>query len=500
MSAIVTPLRPMPSIQARSTLARVASGTGLGKGRDSRDNEFLPAALDILESPPSPIKIAFIYTICGLVAAALIWSYFGFLDINAVASGKVQPAGRTKVIQPMEAGKVIAIKVADGDHVKAGDILVELDPTEAIATKTAVAGSLIDLRAEIQRRNAAVDAARPEHVITSASVAWDMDIPEDTWRREERVLRADLSQLAATLEVLVAQRRQKETQRESLMASIAAQKALIAVYSEHNGMLDALFDKGVSSRKLVLDVLQQVRQAETTLANLQGNLADAISAADVLDSDIVKTRESFVTDNTEKLSDALRKKDNLVQELAKATVKVDHMTLTAPVDGTIQAVAVTTIGQVVTTGQELLHVVPQGLPLEIEAYVLNADIGFVEAGQDAVIKVDSFPYTRYGTIAGRVTHVATDAIPGLEAQQRQRDGSQPPSGSLTITSAAQRTQDLVFPILITPAVTTINVDGKDVPLSAGMTVTVEVTTEKRRAIDYLLSPLVDLQSTAMRER
>ena len=96
--------------------------------------------------------------------------------------------------------------------------------------------------------------------------------------------------------------------------------------------------------------------------------------------------------------------------------------------------------------------------------------------------------------------MATDAIPGLEALQRQRDASQPPSGSLTITTAAQRTQDLVFPILVAPAATAINVDGKDVPLSAGMTVTVEVTTEKRRAIDYLLSPLVDLQSTAMRER
>lgn len=490
----------MPSNQARSMLASAPPGAGPGRGGDPRDNAFLPAALDILETPPSPVRIAFIYTICGLVAAALMWSYFGFLDINAVASGKVQPAGRTKVIQPMEAGKVIAIKVADGDHVKAGDVLVELDPTEAIAIQNATAGSLIDLRAEIQRRNVAVEAARPEHVATTASITWDKDIPEDTRRREERVLRADLAQLAVTLGALMAQRNQKETQRDSLTASIAAQKALIAVYSEHLGMLGTLFDKSVSSRKDVLDVLQQVRQAETTLVTLEGNFADSISAIAVLDSEITKTRESFMTDNTEKLSDALRRVDNLVQDLAKANVKVGHMTLTSPVDGTVQAVAVTTIGQVVMTGQELLHVVPDGLPLEIEAYALNVDIGFVKAGQDAVIKVDSFPYTRYGTIAGKVTHVATDAIPGLEAQQRQRDGSQPPSGSLTITSAAQRTQDLVFPILIAPAATTINVDGKDVPLSAGMTVTVEVTTDKRRAIDYLLSPLVDLQSTAMHER
>jgi hemolysin D len=478
MSAVVTPLRPKHSIQARPMLVGMAAPSPAGGWRDAKDNEFLPAALDILETPPSPIRIAFIYTICGLVAAALAWSYFGYLDVNAVAPGKIQPAGRTKVIQPMEAGKVITIRVADGDRVKAGDILVELDPTEAIATQNAIMGSLIDLRAEIQRRNVAVEAARPEHVMTTASITWDKDIPEDTQRRQERVLRADLTQLAATLDALVAQRHQKETQRDGFTSSIAAQKALIDVSSEHLGMLETLFNKNVSSRKDVLAVLQLVRQAETTLVNLEGSLADSVSALAVLDTEITKTRESFITDNTQKLSDGQRKVDNLVQELVKATAKVGHMTLTAPVAGTVQAVAVTTIGQVVTTGQELLHVVPEGLPLEIEAYVLNQDIGFVEAGQDAVIKVDAFPYTRYGSISGKVTHVATDAIPGLEALQRQRDGSQPPSGSLTITTAAQRTQDLVFPTLVAPAAATINVDGKDVPLSAGMTVTVEVTTEK----------------------
>lgn len=496
-TAVVSKRSDHPGFVRRNDLER---GPATTKRRHVKDNEFLPAALEILETPPSPIRIAFIYTICSLVAAALLWSYFGYLDVTAVASGKIQPAGRTKVIQPIEPGKVVTIRVADGDHVKAGDVLVELDPTEAIATRSAIASSLTDLRAEIQRRNVAVDAARPEHVATTASIPWDENISTDVRLREERVLYADLLQLAAAFDDLVAQRHQKETDRDKYLASIVAEKALIDVLSERLGMREALFQKDVHSRAQVLDVLQQVREGEITLASLEGNLAGSISAIAVLDAQIAKTRESFITDNTEKLVAAQRKAENLVQELAKAAVKVSHMVMTAPIDGTVQATTVTTIGQVVTTGQELMHIVPKGSPLEIEAYVLNLDIGFVEVGQEAVIKIDAFPFARYGTIAGTVTHVATDAIAGLSAQQRQRDSSQAPSGSLTTTTAAQRTQDLVFSILVAPSSAVMNIDGKNIGLSAGMTVTVEIKTERRRVIEYLFSPLVEVGSTAMRER
>ena len=116
------------------------------------------------------------------------------------------------------------------------------------------------------------------------------------------------------------------------------------------------------------------------------------------------------------------------------------MTLTAPVAGTIQASTVTTLGQIVDAGQELMHIVPEGTPLEIEAYVLNRDAGFVAVGQEAVVKVDAFPYTRYGTMGGKVARLAEDAIPGAEAQQNLRDPSQAPSGTLALTSAAQQTQ------------------------------------------------------------
>ena len=149
-----------------------------------------------------------------------------------------------------------------------------------------------------------------------------------------------------------------------------------------------------------------------------------------------------------------------------------------------------------------MEVVPDGHHLQIQAYVLNEDIGFVKPGQPVNIKIDAFPYSRYGSIDGTVVKVANDAIPGKQGQQQQMNGSQPPSndGSMSITTAAQATQDLVFPVIIKPAQTEMNIDGKQIPLVSGMTLTAEIKTERRTAISYILSPLVDTFSTAGHER
>ena len=174
----------------------------------------------------------------------------------------------------------------------------------------------------------------------------------------------------------------------------------------------------------------------------------------MIDSQIALARQTFVTTNTKAVVESQQQVDQLTQELAKANDMVDHMTLTAPIAGTVQATAVTTIGQVVTTGQQLMQIVPKGTPVEIEAYILNSDAGFVKVGQDVTIKVDTFPYTRYGTISGRVEKVATDALTGKEAAAQQSNPSTPSSadGAMSTTSAAQQTSDLVFPVIIRPLV------------------------------------------------
>ncbi len=468
--------------------------------RVQEDREFLPGALEILEAPASPIRIALMYAICALVAAALAWSWFGHLDVYAESTGKFQTSGRTKVVQPQEAGRVVAINARDGNVVKEGDVLLQLDASAALADQAVARDSLDNARAEIARRQTALTAVSRPKLDVSVAVPWPDAIPPAVRLREEAALHSDLATLATTLANLDAQKAEAEAQRDKYKAGIVPQRAVIDLVSELVGMRDELFKNGWNSRATLVTMLQQKAEAQLALSNLEGSLASANASIPVIETQIAKTRQAFVDTNTQKLVDAQQKADVLVQTLAKADLKVANMTLRAPASGTVQASSITTIGQVVSVGQQVMNVVPQDTPMEIEAYILNTDAGFIKVGQEATIKVDTFPYTRYGTISGTVTAVATDALTGKQAQQQQTSPSSAPDGSMSITSAAQQTSDLVFPIIVVPSKSTIMVDGRERPLTSGMTATVEVKTESRRALDYILAPLHDILSSSGKER
>jgi hemolysin D len=470
--------------------------------REAADREFLPAALAIVEEPTSPARIAFTYTLCAMLVAALVWSCLGQLDVYAVASGKIEVPGRTKVVEPLQSGRVIAINAKDGDKVKTGDVLVQLDPTEAQASQIAAAAALTNARAEIARLKVEISAATAAHIDTRPAITWPADIPQDVRQRERAVLDSDLAKLAANLDDLDAQRTEKIAERDKYSANIAATKSLITSLAAQLAMTDKMTKAGWSSQAQYLQQLDPVLQAKESKVSLEGELSTSVKDIAVVDAQIVQTRQTFLNTETSQLASDESNLEQLEQNLVKATEQLREMTLRAPIEGTVQASAVTTIGQVVTSGQQLMDVVPDSDRLQIQAYVLNEDIGFVKPGQPVNIKIDAFPYSRYGSIDGAVVKVANDAISGKQGQQQQMNGSQPPSldGDTSITTAAQATQDLVFPVIIKPAQTTMNIDGKQIPLMSGMTLTAEIKTERRTAISYILSPLIDVFSTAGHER
>ncbi len=177
----------------------------------------------------------------------------------------------------------------------------------------------------------------------------------------------------------------------------------------------------------------------------------------------------------ESLAEAERKAASLTQERVKADSRQRLMTLVAPVDGTVQQLAVHTVGGVVTEAQVLMVVVPTDEALEVDAFLENKDIGFVRAGQEAVVKIETFPFTRYGTVAATVAHVSDDAI-------------------------ADEKKGLIYSARARLARTSIRVDERMVNLSPGMAVTVEIKTGQRRVIEYFLSPLLQYQDESLRER
>jgi len=467
-------------------------------GRDSHDREFLPAALEILDSPASPRRAAFIWLLCAILVTALGWSYVAQLDIYAVGTGRVQPAGRSKVIQPFDPGKVTKIAVRDGSKVKAGDLLLELDPTEAEAERDATARDLHSYKAESSRRRAEMTA-----VLSNASDApamvFDDDVGPELRAREQNVFTAELAQYKATRDSLVAQIAEKSATIERLTASVDARQRLIAVLRQRLDMKKELVSKSAGTQKDVLDAEQQVLQAQTDLVYDQGQLKETAAGIESLRKKIDENQRQFVADQAQKLSDVEFKADHSTQDLVKATAKADRTRIVSPLDGTVQQLAVTTLGQVVTTGQPLLVIVPNELPVEVEALIQSSDIGFVDVGQEAVIKVDAFPFTRYGTINGTVDMVSGDAIYDKDALSR--DASTPAQTQNAATlDPTPKTQNLVYEVDVKLDKQSLLVDGRNVPLAPGMTVTVEIRTGKRRVIEYLLSPLREMVSSAAHER
>jgi len=304
------------------------------------DREFLPAALEIQETPPSPIGRTTIYILCTFLMLAVLWATIGKVDIVSVGQGSIIPSGRTKVIQPFETGVVSAIHIKSGQTVKAGDLLVEMDITQNDA---------------------------------------------------------DRIKLEKQLEIL----------REKLKTT------------------EELYNEGASSKFELLSQQEALIEVE--------------------------------------------------QELEKAQSRVGFQKLTAPINGTIQELSIHTIGGVVTPAQELMKIVPRGANLEAEIKLQNKDIGFVEVGQHVAIKLDAFPFTKYGMIDGEVTHVSHDAIQDEDL-------------------------GLVFAVKVAMQQDTLKVEKKLIKLTPGMSLSGEIKTGDRRIIEYFLSPIKKYKAEIIRER
>lgn len=463
----------------------------------SRDAEFLPAALEILERPPSPVRMALILIIAALATVSLIWGYVGCIDIVAVAQGKIQPTGRVKIVQPSEPGRIRAIRVWNGQHAEAGEVLVEFDSAEAVAEETALRFSLAAAKAEALRRTTAV--VRVQSNRPALPIMWTAEIPASIRRREELVLAGDMRQLETTVLSLTAQRRLKEAERDRLRETVRSQRDLVAVLRERVSMRTALVESSSGTKASVIDATEILLTQQATLSTELGQQGEAEVAIEVAAREISRARDTFLADNLQKLAEVERQADDLGQRFAKAHEHTDHMTLRAPITGTVQASSVTTIGQVAVLGEELMRIVPDDSQLEIEAYLQNKDVGFVRVGQGVEIKIESLPFTRYGTVPGTVVRLASDAVPEPDAQLIEGNPARS-NRSTGFTGGTQRTQNLVFPMIVRPDMTSLMADGWKIALSPGMAVSIEIKTGSRRIIEYIFSPLIETATGSMHER
>jgi len=461
--------------------------------------EFLGGAREILEAPPSPIKIALAGAICTLLIIALGISWFFHVDIYAVADGRIQPAGRSKVVQPLYQGTVLGIRAEEGKYVKAGDVLLELDPTEARAEQQKAESQFFALAAEIARRQEAL--ASLSHGVTKmiSPISFPSGTAQEIQSRETTVLRADMEELAASVDVAGAKVKEDETLLAGAKETLAEREALIVTLRKRVTMREALEKDGWESRSNLLD-------AEETLEREEAERSSDFSRVSQYESEIQSQTQQkrevisqFVSNYTKDLEKAEADRDAAQQELIKAQAQLMHSKIVAPISGTLQQLAVTTVGQVVSPGQQLMTIVPKWADIEIVALVRNEDIGFVHVGQDAVVKVDAFPFTRYGTLKGIVTKISRDSValeddPGQDSQQKI------PMAASADADPLPKTRELIFSVTIKLMQRELLVDGTEAPVVPGMHCIAEIRTGDRRVLDYVLSPFISTGSSALHER
>lgn len=433
---------------------------------------FLPAHLELTDTPVSPSVRWTMRLIISLFCLALLWSIFGKLDIVAVAPGKTVAGSRTKILQPAETAVVRRILVQDGQTVKQGQLLIELDATAAGADYAKAGEALLTARLSERRLSALADSLVNGH---SPRLSEAEALPANRMAAERQLAASQFATYQARRDNLRAAIAQRGAELQTVKAMIGplAESARIAASraKDYAGLLEG---KYVGRHDYLLREQERIA-AERDLAAQRSRLQETRAALHAAQEELRVLESDMQRQTLDELRQAREQIGQFTPEVAKTGQRDKLMQLRAPVNGTVQQLAVHTVGGVVTPAQPLLAIVPSNEPLEVEATVLNKDIGFVRPGQRATVKVESFPYTRYGYLEGEVMSVSHDAA------QDEKLG-------------------LIFPARVRLKQSALNIDGVQVALTPGMSLSVEIKTGKRRVIDYVLSPLRRSIDESFKER
>lgn len=433
--------------------------------------DFLPAALEILEKPASPLGRTMMMIIILFFTLALLWSVFGKVDVVASAPGKIIPQGDIKVIQPAELGVVRNILVENGQPVKKGESLIELDTTMSLADSE---------RARRELQVAHVAKGRYEAILLGLEGKEPLfktrnDVPQQIARMQQLLINSELSEYYAAVETYRQQKIERQADEKVVRQEIAKLEETLPLLNEQVEARAELLAKGLTPRFQYLEYKERLVGQTRDLAIQKDRLIKVGASIIGAEKKINQVTQEFLKNTYISLAEAEDQIVALRQELTKATKRQELQVLRAPVEGVVQQLAIHTIGGVVQAGDPLMVIVPKDRTLTVEVNVLNKDIGFVREGQKVEVKLEAFPFTKYGVIHGTLQHIAKNAV-------------------------ADENLGLVYPSRILIEKSTIRVRGKDINLSPGMALTAEIKTGKRRLIEFILSPLLRYKDESLRER
>jgi hemolysin D len=468
-----------------------------GKHR-SHELAFLPAALEIMETPPHPLAHGISRTLMALFSFALLWACLGKVNIVASAEGKIIPSSRVKQIQSSEKGVVKNILVKEGDRVSEGQPLVELDRTLTASDQQRFGSELDDARIDLERlqkfqemltRPSTIEP-HPNPLLNKEREQHPLHVVERAGGEElqSQLLEQQWNQYLAQYAAAKGELAKRRAEQQSNFELIKKLQGTLPLVSKRVNAVKGLMEKKMVPETQYLELEEQRIAQEQDLAIYRANRQQLNAAIEQAEQQLNALVAQTQSDTLAKIADTQQKINALQESLNKAADLNARQILYAPVSGQVQGLAINTVGGVVTEAQQLMMIVPEGENFEVEVYLQNRDIGFVHKGDSAEIKVHTFPFTTYGVINAKVTRISDDAFSiGRETlEQNKRDPGQ--NEALVYTMGLQMERD------------TIRVNGKDVRLMPGMAVTAEVLTGERRMIEFFLAPLLKARQESIRER
>lgn len=391
--------------------------------------DFMPSMLEIIEKPANRGGTVIITAIFVLLLGAIVWSCFSKVDVVVTASGTVKPVGDLNIVKSFTAGTIDEILISEGDYVEAGQLLIKLDTDSVAIDEAAVTLQLETVTTQIELYNKILSGEQVTNIQTTA--------------------------YSETLQPVIRSIVENEKSYRHTLESLELDKTTAKLSKEIAELNLEEYRKAEDAAKIQTQEIS-VKQHEINYQKAVVNLEN--------------TKTQHTQEINESLS-ALRKQENeLKSSLEKAQLNQEYQNIVAPISGYVNTIGVNTVGGVVTAAQDLVSIVPENADLEMVCYIKNMDIADIKVGDDTVIKLEAYPYSRYGTLSGRITYISPSAF------SDEKLGS-------------------VYLVRIVP-----DSVSDSMQLISGMSGIAEIKTGNRSIMDYFLDPILNGMDESLREK
>lgn len=436
--------------------------------------DFLPAALEVQETPPSPIGRFILWSIVILLVIAIAWASLSKVDIVAATRGKLVVNELSRPVNSAVTAEIVEVLVKEGEHVEKGQSLIKLNSASLVAQLEENI-----LQQKINRFHIARLELLYEHYLNRPAPL----TLSDNFQLESPLLAQQISmQLQAEVEDDYNEKEVFKLNQQIITAQIEnyqIQKEmaenLLPIYREQYEALNSLYKKDMTSKDSLLEIQKKYLEAKFTVNSADAKVKEMRANYAQIDAQI----KSHVADKIREIErekiQRLNQNDILSAQQKQLEALIAQYELKAPIAGIVESLVYRDAGAAVEAPQELLKIVPENEKLIAEVWVSNQDIGFLRRNQLAAVKIDTFDFTRYGWIEGKLLNISSDAIDDKDL-------------------------GLVYKAVIELSTNHLIIDGQTIKLESGMSVSAEVKTGQRTVLSYLLSPMMEALDDVGKQR